>query len=142
MNHRKKIHRNIYLSLIALAISIVLLEPTTFGLCPLEYKYCFEPYDDNIGQPVSVFALVLLIISLLLLFVREQKFNSWLRFAKYYLPIAAAIIFLSPGIDSTIGGFDKEFMTWLLAGIFFVVSLGIIIFSSRKRQNTLGARLK
>ena len=66
-------------------------------------------------------------LSLILLAV-PKTFNSWLRFAKYYLPIAAALIILSPVSDGSIFGFDKEFMTWLLSGIFLVVSLILIIY--------------
>src|SRR3989344_6834920 len=92
---------------------------------------CLDSTDESIGQPLELFSMIVFFLSIVFLFVHEQKFNSWLRFAKYYLPIAAVLIFLSPTIDSRILGFDKEFMTWLLAGLFFITSLCIIIFKRK-----------
>lgn len=135
MNHRKKVLITSLLSLLGLVVGVVLTSPYGGGLCGQE-RYCFDPLDEIVGQPLGYFSLIVFFFSIVFLFISEQKFTSWLRFTKYYLPIAAAIIFLSPGIDSTIGGFDKEFMTWLLVGIFFVASLGIIIF---KRQDKVSA---
>ena len=93
---------------------------------------CLDSTDESLGQPLGYFSIVMIFLSIISLFVQEQKFYSWLRFSKYYLPIAAGVIFLSPTIDSSILGFDKEFMTWLLAGIFFITSLCIIIFKRKK----------
>lgn len=93
---------------------------------------CGPGVNENTAIFLIIFGSTIFLLSFMLMFVQEQKFNSWLRFSKYYLPIAAALIIFSPTIDSSILGFDKEFMTWLLAGVFFVTSLGIIIF---KRQS-------
>ena len=87
--------------------------------------------NENVAIFLILFGGVVFFLSFILLFVHEQKFYFWLRFAKYYLPIAAVLILLSPTVDSSILGFDKEFMTWVLSGIFFIASLGIIIFKRR-----------
>jgi len=127
MSHRKRVLILSLLSLLGFSIGVILTSPYGAGLCG-EIRYCFEPFDEIIGQPLGFFSIVIFFLSMVFLFVHEQKFSSWLHFAKYYLPIAALLIILMPTVDSTIGGFDKEFMTWLLAGIFFITSLGIIIF--------------
>lgn len=130
MSHRKKVLILSLLSLFGFSISVVLTSPYGGGLCS-ETRYCFEPFDEIIGEPLGFFSIVVFFFSIIFLFVHEQKFTSWLRFAKYYLPIAAVLIFLFPAVDSSILGFDREFMTWVLSGVFFIVSLGVIIFSAK-----------
>ena len=154
MSDTKKVRKLIVLSFLIVAVSYfapVLLDMT--GLCTprefnsptknLEGKFDLSdvPLNDcynisaGIFEPLVVLSFTVFLVSIILNFSKEIVFNSWLRFAKYYLPIAAVLIFLSPTIDSSILGFDREFMTWLFAGVFFVVSLGIIIFKRRSLPN-------
>ena len=104
-----------------------------FDLSDVQGSDCYN-ITTGIFDPLVVISFVVFVISVLLNFSQEIVFNSWARFAKYYLPIVAVLIFLSPAVDSSILGFDREFMTWLFAGIFFVVSLGIIIFKRRSLE--------
>src|SRR3989344_6614294 len=131
MGYKKKNSLIGLVAVLGIVLGLVLALPENVGLCdPLDYT-CIGSFIDSYDTIATILVLLLspvLMVSLLLFFFSEQTFNSWIRFAKYYLPIAVALIFLSPAIDSSILGFDKEFMTWLLAGIFFITSFGIIIF--------------
>src|SRR3989344_4598149 len=121
MNYKKQ---SVIISILSLIIAGL-----TAGVCYWRVWYlCEYGTSESIDVFLFLFSVPLFVLSLILRFLPNQVFNSWLRFAKYYLPIAAVLIFLSPVTDSSILGFDKEFMTWLLAGIFFITSLGIIIF--------------
>ncbi len=121
-------------------IGIVLLFPESF-ICEGYRFECRDQYDEyrlyagllTIIAPIVFFAYILIHL------YQTQRivFNSWLRFAKYYLPIAAVLIILMPAVDSTIGGFDKEFMTWLLAGVFFAASLGVIFFKRNSSRSLI-----
>lgn len=134
MNYKRKILLSIALSILVVVFAFVLALPEKVGLCSPNDDLCIDTYIDNYNSIAGILISLLtpaIIILVILFFLSELVFNSWLRFAKYYLPIVAILIFLSPTIDSSILGFDKEFMTWVLSGIFFIVSLGIIIFKRR-----------
>ncbi|TSC70873.1 MAG: Uncharacterized protein G01um101470_776 [Parcubacteria group bacterium Gr01-1014_70] len=120
-----------FLLLVIFLIGLALVFPKSFSLCDGVFE-CRDKYGEyeNMGAMLALFAPVMFLVFLVVnsYYKARGVFNSWLRFSKYYLPIAAVLIFLMPAVDSSIFGFDKEFMTWLLAGIFFLSSLGIIIF--------------
>ena len=126
MKTRKPVLQTLLVSFILFVVALILTSPSTFALCKAGDTYCFDPYDEMFGQPGGIFSVALIVLSLILLIV-PRVFHSWLRFAKYYLPIAVVLIILSPVSDGSILGFDKEFMSWLLAGVFFIVSLILII---------------
>jgi uncharacterized membrane protein required for colicin V production len=130
MSYRKKMLVLSVLSLVGFLIGVILTSAYGAGLCG-EIRYCFDPYDETIGQPLGIFSMVIFILSIIFLFIHEQIFTSWLRFAKYYIPISLVLIFLSPITAVGIGAFDQELVTWWLAGIFFVASIGIIFFKRR-----------
>jgi len=131
----KKIATVFIVCLLLFIIGMVLLFPESF-ICEGYRFECRDQYDDyrlyagllTIIAPIVFFAYILIHL------YQTQRivFNSWLRFSKYYLPIAALLIVFSPTTAVGIGGFDKELVTWWLAGIFFVVSLGIVLFRRGK----------
>ena len=127
MEHRRKIIKFSLLSIGGLILAFVLTNPINFGLCPLENKYCFDPYDEIVGQPLAFFSLITFVLSIIFLFVDESIFNAWKRFAKYYLLVAAVLIGITPSVDASVIGIDREIATWFLALVFLFWSVGIII---------------
>lgn len=143
MSNKKKILYIVLLSLAGLTAAFVFIYPLQFGICQSTYTWgteirCSDRTDNTIGGPLLTFSSVLIIISLILFFTSDSVFNSWWRFAKYYLPIAAVLILLSSGRSGGGWGvsinFDTELTTWFLVGIFFAVSVGIIAYQSWKRR--------
>ncbi|MBI4086917.1 hypothetical protein HY416_02960 [Candidatus Kaiserbacteria bacterium] len=61
-------------------------------------------------------------------------FHAWLRFAKYYILVAALLITASPSVATTIFGFDKEFMSWATAGLFLLVSLILVVYKQFRKK--------
>ena len=124
-------------SLLLFIGGMVFVFPQSFEVCERgrDYSDCIDQYDkyETQGALVALLAPVLFFTSVVVYSYKNKPavFHSWLRFSKYYLPIAAVLILLSPATDSSILGFDKEFITWLFAGIYFIASLGIIVFKRR-----------
>lgn len=134
MSYRKKIKIILLVGILSIIVSFIVALPEKVGICDPSDHVCIGIFIDRYNIIASILVALfvpVLLISLILYFLSEQIFTSWFRFAKYYLPIAAILIILSPTVDSSILGFDKEFMTWLFSGIFFLTSLGIIIFKRR-----------
>ena len=89
---------------------------------------CAPGKNENIAIFTILFSGSVVLSNLLLLFFLDSYFVSWSRFAKYYLPIAALLVIIFPTTDSSILGFDKEFMSWFLSGLFLVISIIIILY--------------
>ena len=93
---------------------------------------------EAVFQTMFFFPAIISFFSLLLLFCKEQIFRSWLRFTKYYLPIALLLILTSSSggggmFAGGLGtGFDREGMIWFTAGLFFVISVIMIAIKSWK----------
>lgn len=134
MEYKKRMNKLTIVTLALSVLSFFLSSPVKNGFCGDTDTDCGALLGDSIGTPVFFFATSIFILSLILRWPSESVFHSWLRFAKYYLPIAALLIILSPVSDSSIFGFDKEFMSWLLSGTFFIVSLILIIYKQIKAR--------
>jgi hypothetical protein len=88
----------------------------------------------DVGQMLAIFSLVSFILSVIIYFLREEIFLSWWKFVKYYLPIAFFLIlgFSSGGGGSFSMGNDMEAMIFFTAGLYFIISLVLIIYKSIK----------
>jgi hypothetical protein len=137
MNHKKKIYWVLIISFVSVAISLVLGLPEIFGLCSKNDISCQHDYIDNFNEIIQIsfsFSVPLIVISLILLFLKEQAFKVWLKFAAIFLPIAIVLISLAPITQRTLIGFDREKITLILAAIFFITSLFIIILNFSKQK--------
>jgi len=128
-----------WISLIGTAIAYVLTNPVTFGLCQKTYYFgdsirCSDTLLPMIGQVLGLFALGLLLFSIVTYFLREEVFRAWLKFAYVWIPVSMVLIYLAGG--SSGGGFgipnvlDQEFVSLILASLFVLLSLVIIIVKS------------
>lgn len=118
-------------SIFLFLIGIVLANVYEIGLC--KTLFCFDIVEDGIGVPVGFFSIVLFVLSFILLFLREEIFQSWWKFTKIFIPISLLLIlvnsFSSHGsfLAGSLG-FDAELTTWWTAGLFFIISLIIIVY--------------
>jgi len=92
------------------------------------------------ADPMWLPGFILIFISIFLFFTKEQVFNSWKKFAIWYIPISAILIFLSPtGHSSGLGGpslaIDREAATMFLSGLYLIISLLIITIKSISLRN-------
>jgi hypothetical protein len=127
MNYKKILSLIIFLSLTSTIIILF--------VCYLGFEdFCFAHQDSTIF--VLLFSAPLFLLSLILLFLRKEVYESWKKFALWWLPISFLFILGAPssgGGSIGIGGsIDREIVTWWFAGLFFIISLVLIIYKSIK----------
>lgn len=94
----------------------------------------------EMATSLAIPGIVLILLSLCLLFVREQTYKSWRKFAYFGIPIEVIIIWFAPFQIPTGTGlvyqFTKESSSWLVSGAFLLISLIIIITKSLRGKAT------
>ena len=90
---------------------------------------CRPVTNESIALFLILLPSSLLLVSLTLLFTREEVFHSWKKFVIVYLPIATILLFITAGESG--GGIglariDGEIISWFLSGLFLIISLLII----------------
>jgi len=73
------------------------------------------------------YSAVFTVIFFVLLFSNSTIFQTWLKFAAVYIPLAAILFFIAPTDNADLYGLDSELIAWFTSGLFFVISLLIII---------------
>ncbi|MCG2690790.1 hypothetical protein L6249_01830 [Candidatus Parcubacteria bacterium] len=94
-----------------------------------------QDFFDYSGQFLFLFSVILIVINFSLIFLHKEIFTSWWKFARIYIPVSAILTILS-GSGSG-GGYigltsDYESTAWFMAGLFFIISLALIIYKSIK----------
>lgn len=81
----------------------------------------------------------LFLVALIMLFVSEQVFASWKRFAKWTIPISALILYLvpadTPSSWATGADLTKETASWGISLVFLLISLIIIVSKTVKLRS-------
>ena len=85
--------------------------------------YAFE--SEGVVLSMIFFPAIIVLVSLILFFLKDEIFNSWLKFTKWYLPIAIILIVIFPSHAGFLSP-DRETITWLSAALFLIISLLII----------------
>jgi hypothetical protein len=86
---------------------------------------------DLVLPTLFVLSLPLLLFSLITYKMREEVFRAWFNFAKWWVPISIFLTLITPGGSG--GGFgipsvfDQEFAAFILAALFFIISIIIIV---------------
>jgi hypothetical protein len=113
---------------------------TRLGLCKMESgkQACFIHYNSYI-DPLMFFSIFLFAISLLLFFVSDKIFLKCLRFAGIWMALSIILIALTP---KTSGGWislgpDREMVSIWMGALFFILSLGRIVWDVRKEKKHL-----
>ena len=91
------------------------------------------------GFRVSLFALAIAFIpiGILLLFLNRNILLSWLKFALGWMVLYFVVIFMSPeyGSSSFMPGPDRKTFSWIMSGLFLLISLILIAWKSWKLKN-------
>lgn len=134
MGYKKILGILIGLAIFGLISGFFLSDPFSLGLCESGDYSCDAKIGEGVGMPMILFSFFLFLISLLL-FIRQEVFHSWKKFAIVYLPVAAILLFIAAGESGGGIGFariDGEIISWFLSGIFLFISLLIICIKSWK----------
>lgn len=136
---RKKIS---IVSLIGLIVGFILASSDFLAYCR-KFEFCNSKIlGEYIGVPLLFLSSAVFVFSIISIKLRDEVFQSWKRFTKYFIPIAYIIILLTPtwgsgGFGPGFGGFpDKETMTYWLTTIFSLVSLILVIVKSWRLRKT------
>lgn len=84
-------------------------------------------------KPIYLFSLVFLPIGIIMLFIRKDVLLSWFRLARWWVPLSALVIIITPSTSGTwmpIYFIGKTYATLLLAGSFTLISLALITWKS------------
>ncbi|OGE04785.1 hypothetical protein A3F45_00650 [Candidatus Curtissbacteria bacterium RIFCSPHIGHO2_12_FULL_41_17] len=122
MSYKVKIRWLIGGTVVSFAVSIAL--------------YYINPVFDNVGFFFELFAVISFILLMILHFLPEQIFNSWLKFARIYIPIALVLAVGDRASGSDLFNTDAEFFTTFFSVIFVIASIILIVCAHRrlKRQ--------
>ncbi len=135
MDIKKKKQIVLILSLVLLVVGYVLDNSVSFGLCEITERGCknFLNYNGHIIFTASQFILA---ISFILLFVKDKVFELWQKFAVWYLPIVAILIWLipEPGSGDFLAPSNIMFTKWFF-WLYALISLILIIYKTLKLKN-------
>ena len=110
----------------------------SLGFCDIAGSTCTYYFTIGVIKPFMLCLFSILATLLILFFVREEVFKSWLRFAYWAVPIGVIILWISPtttpgGFGPDMFDFTKQTASWLVSGAFLIISLIIILRKSFKR---------
>ncbi len=120
-----------YFPLLVVALAVVIDRFAVYCLnassCPIAnflWLFFFE-----IIKPAYLFCIVFAVVAVLLIFVRQGVFISWLRFAMWGLPLSAIAVAVTPSTSSNwmpLYFVGKDTVALIAAFLFTIISLGII----------------
>ncbi len=131
MNYKKQI-------LLLFSISILWILFGIIVLCqPTDPNWMCQKDPPELVQATTLFFFAFFPLCVLLYFLKEAAYLSWRKFALRYLLVVAVILMLSANNGGGNGfnpgyGFDTESLTFFFSGLFFLVSLLLIIIKSWK----------
>lgn len=102
----------------------------------MTWNSCYEDlqcrnsfYFDFFGKADwLLFFPAIFVMSLFTIKANDRVFNSYLRFAYWWTPLSALIIFTTPTASHSwaIGGPTRQTMLFVMSGLFLTISLGIV----------------
>ena len=128
------------ISVILLIMGIGIVFPDKIGICNAENWDCILKFPIfELGRPLIIGSFFLVFISIVTLFLRQEVFKTWSKFAMVAIPLGAILIALTPTQGN--GSFatpdiDREIITWFVSILFLAISLIIIAIKSNKLRKT------
>src|SRR3989344_3046175 len=142
MTHKKTTKILLGASLLLFVLGLVFAFSEEVGLCQYNEISCINLYSEGLAQPLILGMLALVITLIALLFIRQEVFKAWSKFALVAIPLAVIWIALTP-VQSGSGAIaglgiaeTRESVTWIASIAFFAISLLIILVKSLKIKNT------
>ena len=129
--------KSVWVSLIISGVSVligyVISNPLVFGVCSRIYAFngqvgCLDDSISAIGGPLLIFASACFGLSCLLLY-KSKALMAWLRFALWWLPLSAVVIFVGASGENSwtpYFSYSETEIAAVMASLFTIISLGII----------------
>jgi hypothetical protein len=126
MDFKKQIKIGLGVTVVLFAFAYFISEPHLFGLC--EIKYCAEPFDELLGEPLFFFSGITIIFLLLLYFLPSSIFKAWKKFVYWFVPLSVILIAFVPadGSGAFMPGPDREIAIWLFASLYALIGMLLI----------------
>lgn len=110
------------------ALAYVFSNPVLFGYCQNTYvtsKYtgCFDELPELMSILLFSLSLSLLLPTLLTYKMREEVFQIWWKFARWFVPLIIILTFLIENADMSGGGWAGLYSgtEYLFLGLFYVI---------------------
>ncbi len=129
--------KNVFFTALIMSMAFLLSAfQKELGLCGPIYNDCWDKVD-LIWPPLSL-SLPLFLLSLITYKMKEQVFNSWIKFTIWFVPLTIFLTFITPDSSGSFGlpAFGKGLVAFLLTALFTIISILIILvrsFTSRKK---------
>lgn len=132
MTHKKILLLILVCSVVVLFSSLAFGLPERFGLCAANDDICIYRYLDYqwITGFFLFFSAILIPICFLLFFIKKEVFRAWSKFAIWWIPFSAALLYVTPEYQGGWGlsfPFDREISLWVTSGGFLLISFLLIL---------------
>lgn len=124
------------MGVVASALFFLFMFSGQIGLCDPYNGSCVKNFDSASGL-LQIF-LPVLFFSLITYKLRDEVFESWILFAKWWVLATIFLVLITPTQDQSMIPLDKEMVSFFSTGIFTLVSLALIAYKSfalRKKEN-------
>lgn len=126
------------LLLIALSATLIVVLVDLIGIDKLcggtQYTNCMK--NMHSGFLVLIPFIALFLVSIFVHWIRQDMYESWFRFARWWVPLSMIAIFLAPEYDKDfLFPIEKGTVSLFLSVVFLIVSTLIILvkyFSNKK----------
>ena len=97
------------------------------GYC-LEYTlFCSRAHDDSLAATLLVFT-PLLLLSIITYKMRNEVYDTWIKFAYVWVPLTIILTILSPEYSLSLLPITKGVVSFFMSASFLVISLIMIIY--------------
>lgn len=127
-NYKKIVLTLLMISIVGFAVSLIFGFSEKMGICQFNNRVCLNN-SNNIAEPLLIISIPFIAILSILFLLAEIYFVTWRKFAIIFLPIATILTAITPSRGNNyISDIDRGKMVSLMSGLFFVISLLIIIY--------------
>jgi len=130
----------LWIGVIGVGLFFIAMFPVNLGICEKSAYDC-RKISDSMQMILSIFSLVF-IFSLITYKMRQEVFQSWWRFARWFAPVIILVTFLinsqrqsgGMGISGAIRSSFNLFIIGIFYAIFIITSMIKIILTYRDKK--------
>lgn len=105
-----------------------------------DYYADLNRFTFSLFDPILVFTIVLIPLTLFLICVKDSAFKQWLKFASWWIPLSIVLIALMQTDGHAMMPLypeaTKENMALLMAGLFTILSVRMILRANRAQKKS------
>jgi len=133
MIHKKILITLLFISAILFLVGFAILQPSYVGICD-EYD-CFRDVVFSFGKPLFWGSMPFILTFFMLIFASQETYNAWKKFAPVGIIITILVFVYTEPLCSGFICFDRAEGVFWSGILFFLVSLGIIVWNKLFSKN-------